>query len=252
MKVSELTQQIKCGLHETWSLNFRLIDEPFEVIKPEYFTTTKVCDSLSELSFKADFPLVIRAEEQTKTVVNNIKHWDARGDNTERNGNIDITLYKRINGVEETIGIVEIKNFLKLKDDQSLYQNAKDEIEKDLLRNVELITKSIFYKGSLDFCAFTFYVNDIKSIVKDDGLQFISKLEKEVSSHVKSVLDKRLPAGVQLKIDIQTIRSNLFETITEAYALDDDGCPRYVSEPTFHCVSGIIYMYNNNSVLLGK
>ncbi len=251
MEVSKLVQQIKNGLSETWSLNFRLVDEPFEVIKPEYFTTTKVCESLSGLSFSTRFPLVIRAEEQTKTVVNNIKNWDAKSDNTKRNGNVDITIYKRNNGLEETIGIVEIKNFLKLKGDQSLYKNAKYEIEKDLLRNIELIEKSLQYQGNLDFCAFTFYVNDVKSIVKSDGVQFISKLHKEVSSHANSVLAGRLSANFQITVEIQTIRSNLFEITKEELLLDDD-YSNSMSESTFHSVSGIIYIHNTNSTLVKK
>ncbi|MCD9506438.1 hypothetical protein [Photobacterium phosphoreum] len=250
MKLPDLVSYIKLGLSDTWKLNFKLVDEPFESIKPEYFTTTKVCESLANLSGSASFPLVIRAEEKTKTVVNNIKFWNSRGDNTTRNGNIDITLYRRSNGLEETVGIVEIKNFLKLKVDQSLDQKSKNEVKKDLIRNAELIEKSISYGGSLDFSGFTFYVNDNKSIVKTDGDRFVSKIKSEMTTYVKSVLNNKLPQGVAACVEIETIRSNLFSSQTEAFDLDCDGCQNYISENLYHSVLGVVYLHNSNSIVV--
>lgn len=250
MELSDLVSYIKIGLSDAWLLNLKLVDEPFESIKPEYFTTTKICESLANLSGHASFPLVIRAEEKTGTVVNNIKFWNSRGDNTTRNGNIDITLYRRSNGLEETVGIVEVKNFLKLKSDQSLDQNSKSEVKKDLIRNAELINKSINHKGNLDFSCFTFYVNDNKSIVNTDGVQFISKIKNEMTTFVNNVLNNKLPPSVSASVEIETIRSNLFDSKAEAFELDCDDCPSYVSKNLYHSVLGIVYLHNSNSTVV--
>ncbi len=251
VEVVDIHNTIAKGLQNAWHNHFFMTEERYEKIKPEYLTTAAVCYAFSDFISTNNLLgcLTVRAEEQTKSLwVKTLiplfmRIGNRQGHKREseiRKGNVDISLAFRGNSVCETpFGIIENKGFLKFTNDNTLYAGSKGEVEKDLKRNIEFV--SGFNGEGIEYAGFTFYLRDECSVLKSEGATYCQDKKQYFSEFCNNLIPSS--SCLKFEVAIETLESNLFNSLTEAEYQDENGYPAYISDGTWNIVYGIISIY---------
>ncbi len=255
----DIHQTIVTGLKNSWVNHFLMTDERNEDIKPEYLTTASVCYALTDFISNKSLSgiITVRAEQQTGLlwrkkflpVFMKFKSWLGLKIESNRKGNVDISLaIKKASMLDSPFGVIENRGFLIFTEDNELYKNSMNEVKKDLVRNIEFV-RCVNDHG-IEYSGFTFYLRDKNSVLISQGDDFCRNKKLYFEKICKNLMPKT--HTMNLEIEIGTLEANLFETDSEANALDENNCPIYLSEGTWHIIYGVISIFDSKIFLTNE
>jgi hypothetical protein len=253
------------GIKSRARLAMLLTGERREDPTPEYLTTASVCISLGDFvaELRATGQLKIHAEEMTKDVWARerahsllrqrnarkckqvkMRAWRKRRVNSTRNGNVDITLMHG-SSFEKPFAVIENKGVLSFRNDGELGAGSDAEVRKDLIRNREFFTAQ-GSTGGVEYTAFTFFLRDNESCLRDQGLAFC----KAKKAYFEGYLQKlNLPSYLRTQVLVDTFDDDLYEDDSAAEKPDECGAPAIDMHPPWHLAYGIISMYRVGEVI---
>ena len=239
------------GLKESWFKNFQMTGERRDSIKPEYLMTMAICFSFAGYIFPhLHEVLIVRSEHQTKKIWQKLgsKYWRLRirrllelTTNSTRNGNVDICLLFKYQGVEQPIGIIENKGYLQFTNSNLLYQNSENELRKDLKRNIKFLAEVAPGCRGVEYTAFTFLLNDTQSALKSEGLAYCN--DKKI--YFEEYVDRLIQGlGFERKVIVGTVDSELYGSVQELNEPGEDGRPASLDSPPWQIAYGVIVIHN--------
>jgi hypothetical protein len=252
IEANDIKSAIRAGLRKAWTNHFARTGERDEDIVPEYLTTAAVCDALADYvnDHKLHGRITVRAEEQTRSLwakiqmlafLRGTKRSELQRESDRRPGNVDISIATKGNGFERTFAVAEIKGFLTFDNNGDLYQQSRDEVQKDLLRNAEFVVGRMS-AGGVEYSAFTFYLRDKASVLKSDGRKYCQDKKAFFEAEARRIVGA-WPA-LLLDVEVETLEENLFDSAATAQAVDEEGGPpTYMAEGHWHILYGIISIY---------
>ena len=252
IEASDLVEDIRKGVERSWLTNFQMSDSPYELIEPEYLTTVCVCQTLAS-SLNGLYR--IRAEEKTRSIWKaraliswlSATSWQSLRESYIRKGNVDISISERRGNLNMPFAVIENKNFLRLTRDRKLYRNSRNEIHKDLNRNLEfLLGKNS--QGAVEFTAFTFYVQDSESVTKCDGKKFRDEVKTQVQNLVREKTNSH--GHLHTYAEVESCSDSLYPTFEDAIEPDENGCPAYVAYNPHHIAYGLILIFISGSIVV--
>lgn len=249
---------IVSGLKKAWLNHFFMTGKMGEDIKPEYLTTASICYAFSDYIQSKGIigDLVVRAEELTRNIWTKtqlplfltrvLKRADLKKDSDCRMGSVDITLAVNNHGLETTFAVIENKGFLVFTENGELYSGSRNEFEKDLIRNIEFLSEIQKNKG-IEYSAFTFYLRDKKSFLKEDGEKYCQQKKAYFENEVKLMLKDCL-SNLIVNVEIDSLDDGLFDSYESANEYDDEsGQTTLDRDGKWHIVYGVISIYKNQS-----
>lgn len=259
IEAKDLRDAIATGLQSLVARFIELTGNRGEDPRPEYLTTASLCFSLVDFARKSHPEIRIRAEEMTSKVwaATNFrrllkkrgqrvstqrrrkKRYLMRQKNSTRNGNVDITLFDGA-GFEHPFAVIENKGILTFTAAGELDAKGKDEVGKDIKRNFEFVLRS-GAQGGVQFCAFTFYLRDIKSVLIAEGEAYCREKRQYFERYLNSL---NLNPEIRGNVLVDTFDHDLYPSEEAARAKDNsDGPCAHEEHPPWHLAYGIITLY---------
>lgn len=257
--VVDIQNTIVKGLKNSWLNHFLMTDERDEDIKPEYLTSASVCYAFSDYisANSLNGQMTVRAEEQTdllwrKTLLPmfmSIGNKLGLKSDSSRKGNVDISLAVKGAGILELpFGVIENKGFLCFTQSNELYSGSMKEVKKDLERNIEFVSGQ--NGQGIEYSGFTFYLRDKESVLTSRGVDFCQSQKCYFENICRSLLSNC--QALSFEVEIGTLEKNLFNSDNEANDLDENGCPAYIAEGTWHVLYGVISIYRVGKTVTHK
>lgn len=174
--------------------------------KPEYLATVNIAKSISKFNSYPAEKIIIAIEESTEDFSNkcvpeiskDIFNLSFNDFNTERNGKIDIAVYK--NDGKTALCAIEVKNFNPTK-------TAKDKVILDLKRNAQYFlfenenSQSIIKKTYLAYFRH-FPETRFQNQIQND----LNSAKKELEEIIKTEIN---PKGFNFRVEVATVHDNL-------------------------------------------
>lgn len=246
MKINwrDLRSWIKQGIESAGLSYFQMTESWSNCPKPEYLTTSAICFSIAEeVKHKCvGHSILIRAEEKTRQVWGNsnvlklLRGIGLHKRNSDRNGNVDITIYRDKSGVEQPFAVIENKGLLSFAADGNLYQNSADEISKDISRLVEFLGSSD--AGGIEYGGFTFYLEDSRSVLSCEGFAYRAKKQQFFEALMQGLV---IDPSVKFDVFLAALNHQLYESECAANADSEHG-----ELDCSHVVFGIISLYRDD------
>lgn len=262
----DLRKAIADGLIEAVHKQFYMLGEHGEEPRPEYLTTAAVAFTLADFAWHNDLhgEMKVRCEPMTgdvwrkghiRTRLSDLDHWRQQPapkvESDDRKGNVDISLYMG-SSFEESFGVIENKGLLSFTKKGDLYGSSRSEVEKDLLRNIEFVLGSLG-QGGVEYSAFTFFLKDDTSRLKEEGEDFCRRHRQFFESMVREILTSRDPNGIlRTNVTVDTADDGFYESSDAALAVDEDGAPAQDMHPPWHIAYGIVSVYRLGKFLTDK
>jgi hypothetical protein len=235
-----------------------MTDEIDEDIVPEYLTTAAVCYALADhiKGHGLRGLVTVRAEELTRLLwgkfqlpafLGGKRKSDLKA-NSDRPGNVDISMAIKRSAFEQTFAVVETKGFLKFGENGDLYKHSRGEIKKDLLRNTEFI---VGHAGrGVEYSAFTFYLRDVQSVLKSDGDDYRRRMSAFFQNEAESIIGPQ--PGLSVVAEVGSLSENLFATNEAAMAPDENGAPAVEMQGHSHIAYGIISIFKPGEIVVNE
>lgn len=256
IEVVDIHNTVVKGIKKAWLNHFIMTDERDEDIKPEYLTSASVCYAFSEFisTNSLNGRMTVRAEEQTgslwrKILLPAFMRIGSKAGlkfDSSRKGNIDISLEVKGAGILEIpFGVIENKGFLSFTQKKELYVGSMNEVKKDLERNIEFVSGQ--NSQGVEYSCFTFYLRDKESVLTRHGAEFCQSKRYYFEKICNDLLSNC--TTLSFAVEIETLEEKLFNSDAEANEPDENGCPAYTAEGTWHIIYGAISIYRTGKTV---
>ncbi|WP_148255589.1 hypothetical protein [Aidingimonas lacisalsi] len=236
-----IEEKILSGMKSACDDTFFFLEDESQKIAAEYLLTVNVAKKLAELNSGIGYPYKIYLERKTKLVATDCVPLMAREHstnflgykrvlrkrhNTERNGKVDICLYRDSGGMSGVpVCVIELKGF----------DPSRQNVLKDLRRNSEFFKISCRTGVSqIQYACFAAMHSFPKSLTQEQRYQDLEKLKQKYEKWQEEV---GLPHGLRFWVKVKTM-SQAVET-----TLLDENDPDSLTLDGNHHFAGVTVSY---------
>lgn len=239
--LKEIEGKLQSGMKSACEDTFYFLEDESQKIGAEYLLTVNIAKKLSDLNSYVGYPYKIYLERKTKLVATDCvplmtreksknflgyKHTFRKRKNTERNGRVDICLYRDSGGISGTpVCVIEVKGF----------DPGRKNVISDLKRNAEYFKISCRTGLSqIKYACFASMHSFPKSVTQE---QRGSDLEKLKEKYERWQAEIGLPVGVKCRIDVSSVSEGV-----ETVCLDESD-PDSLALDSHHHFAGVVVSY---------
>lgn len=234
MTLDQLIDHLKDGLRATMNDVRAFSEDPDTEVRPEYLKTMSVARVLKD---KMTSKALVRMEQETGPTLGAsvLPKWRSPGFSclVSRSGELDIVVSVEENGWKFPVVLVENKRYA------AGYSSIKD----DAIRCAEYIAAQGSH-GSVEVAVVTYLRRETLGMTRphlhmsaNRALDNIGEKAAKLAAHLT----------VQHRHERVELDTSAFATDAEALALDEDGIPAYLTQPTFTVWGGMEVFWRPSS-----
>lgn len=242
--LEKIEQKLISGMKSACDDTFWFLEDESQKIGAEYLLTVNVAKKLADLK-SVGYSYKIYLERKTKLVATDCvplmaskesktflgkKRIIRKRHNTERNGKVDICLYRDSCGMEEIpVCAIELKGF----------DPAPAKVKSDLRRNAEYFKVACRTGGSqIEYACFAAMYSFPKSITEEERAKDREELKRKYERWKAEV---GLPADIKYKVQVETVSEGV-----ETFYVDEFDSESLTLDNNHHFV-GVTVSYSRES-----